>query len=200
MKTKYYIIITFLLMFISTNLFSQQDTTNKWYIPKSIRFQFAGNIGKFSVGPSWTFFKNKLELTSSIGYVPEYSGGKNIYISAAKAIYTPKLDINIKNFKIKPISVGVVYAHTFGESYWKYQTSETYPDGYYWWNVSNRFGLIYDIEVFLKIKKKHLKGLSIYFETCFWDLYLFSKFDNSNSKYFKIFETTTFGLGLKVYL
>jgi len=44
-----------------------------------------------------------------------------------------------------------------------------------------------------------LKGLSVYFEASFWDLYMFSQFDNSNNSYLNLWNTTTFGLGAKVF-
>ena len=203
MRIKYCILVTIIIMSFSANLYSQEpqaDTINKWYIPTHVRIQFAGNIGMFSAGPSWTFLKNNIELAYSIGYVPEFAARRDIYITAIKGIYTPKLDINInETTTIKPLSVGAVFTYTFGDRYSKYQDTNRYPNGYYWWNISYRIGLLYVAEIYTKINQKHLKGLSVYFEASFWDLYMFSQFDNSNNSYLNLWDTTTFGLGTKVF-
>lgn len=65
--------------------------------------------------------------------------------------------------------------------------------------LSYGIGLLYVAEIYTKINQKHLKGLSVYFEASFWDLYMFSKFDNSNNSYLNLWNTTTFGLGAKVF-
>lgn len=201
MRIKYSILVTVFIMSLSANLYSQAiktDTINKWYIPTHIRLQFAGNIGMFSAGPSWTLLKNNVELVYSIGYVPEFAARRDIYITAIKGIYTPKLDI-IKEITIKPLSVGVVVSYTFGDRYSKYQDTNKYSKEYYWWNTSYRVGLLYEAEFYIKTNKKLIKGLSIYFEANLWDLYLVSQFYTSNTSYFNLWDITTFGLGGKVF-
>lgn len=202
MRINYCILISVLIVSLSTDLYSldiKTDTMNKRYIPTHIRLQFAGNIGMFSSGPSWSLLKNNVELAHSIGYVPEFAAKRHIYITAIKCIYTSKLDINIKGATIKPLSVGAVFAYTFGDRYSKYQDTNRYPKGYYWWNTSYRVGLLYEAEIYIKTNQKFINGLSIYFEADFWDLYLFSQFDNSNNSYLNLWDTTTFGIGTKVF-
>jgi len=202
MRIKTCILVPVFIMSLSADLYSQEtkaDTIHKWYVPTHIRFQFAGNIGMFSVGPSWTLLKKNLELAPSIGYVPELDAGGDIYVTAFKVIYTPKLDVNIKKSIFKPFSVGAVFTYTFGDRYNKYHDTDRYPDGYYWWNTSYRFGFLYQAEIYTKINRKHISGLSIYFEASLWDLYMFSQFPNSNRSYLNLWDTTTFGLGTKVF-
>ncbi len=195
------IIVSFIMMCFSSGLNAQEERTitNKWYMPDHIRLQYAGHIGLISSGPAWTLLKNNFELAYSIGYVPEFAGGRDIYIAAFKGIYIPKLYFNIKKTIIKPLSAGAVFNYTFGERYSKYNGSKNYPKGYLWWNTSFRMGLLLESEIYVKIKQKHMKGLGFYIEASFWDLYILSLFDNHNSSYINLWDITTLGLGIKIY-
>jgi hypothetical protein len=198
-KTKVHI-LTILILLLSVNVLSQNANkvrTVKWYIPTSLQIQYAGNIGMISAGPSWTIFNNNAALVFSMGYVPGRLASSDIYIAALKAIYTPPLVINIKMIKLKPLALGAVCSYTFGDKFSKYQNTKLYSSDYYWWNTSYRFGFLYIAELYTPINKKYLRGVSIYFEASFWDLYLFSQFDHSNSSYLNLWDISSFGLGSK---
>ncbi len=203
MKIKIYISVLVVFILFSTSLFSQEikkDTINKWYKPTHCRLQYAGNIGMLSAGPSWSLFKKNLELTYSIGYSPEFATGSNIFTTSFKCYYTPKLNINIKDkVIIKPISIGSVVSHTFGEEYSRYQNTDMYPVDYYWWKTPYMNALVYEAQIHSKINGKNIKGVSLYFEVSLWDLYLFSLYDNSNITYLNLWDISTFGIGTKIY-
>ncbi|MCH8318295.1 MAG: hypothetical protein IIA88_07330 [Bacteroidetes bacterium] len=202
MKTTYNILIAVLLMLLTTNLNAQDletDSLKKLYIPSNVRLQYAGNIGMFSFGPSWSFFKNRVDFEYSIGFVPKFNAKQPIYITAIKGIYTPKLDFKIKKVIIKPLSVGLVFSYTFGKRFSKYQDTNKYPKGYYWWNTSYRFGLLYQAEVYTNINHKQIKGLSFYLEVSIWDLDIYSYTGNSNYSHLSLWDITTLGIGTKIF-
>ena len=159
------------LLFVSANLKAQKvenDSVKNWYQPQNTCFQFAGNIGMFSCGPSWTFLKEHLALTTSIGYVPRFFAEKAIYIFSIKAMYSPnrKLHINDK-LNINPLNLGFVVSHTLGNKYNKYLDFSKYSAGYYWWVPPLRSGLLYEIETNYQISKRYINKFGLYFQISF---------------------------------
>jgi hypothetical protein len=195
--------ITIYFTFLSLSLCAQEnksDTIHKWYRPTHIQLQFAGNIGMFSGGASWSLLKENIEIICSMGFVPELAVEKKIYITSIKTIYTPPLSIRFnKNMLFKPLGIGFIASYTLGERYYKYEETNKYEEGYYWWKVPFRSALLYNLEFYNKTNLKHVKGFSFYFETSFWDMYLFSVFGNSNTSELNLWEATTFGLGGKLF-
>ncbi len=191
----------FLLIFLNFSSYTQQtEKIKKWYKPNHVRVQFAGNIGMFSLASGWSFFNNNLELSLSLGYVPKFVTYKYIYITSFKAIYKyQKLDFHIKNIHFKPLAFGLATNNTIGKDYNKYQNSKLYSNNYYWWNISHRFALLYEAEVYIKLNTKYLNGLSIYFETSLWDLYLISYYANKNRSYLSLWDIVTFAIGTKLF-
>lgn len=193
--------ILFLLIFLNFSSNAQQfEKIKKWYQPNHFRIQFAGNIGMFSLASGWSCLNNHLELSTSLGYVPEFVTQKDIYITSFKAIYKyQKLDFHIKNIYFKPFAFGLATNYTIGKCYNKYQDSELYPHRYYWWNTSHRLALLYEAEIHVKLNTKYLNGLSMYFETSWWDLYLISYYDNKNRSYLNLWDIVTFAVGTKLF-
>lgn len=196
--------IASILLILVTVVLNAQDveinSIGKSFAPTNIRLQYAGNIGMFSIGPSWQFFKNRLGIGFSLGYVPKFSSNKPIYIASLKAAYTPNLNFNIKKLIVKPFSFGLVTSYTFGDRFNKYLNHNQYPDGYYWWNTAYRFGLFYEVEVGLKINSNTTNGLALYFEVSIWDLDIYNYTDNSNYNQLSPWSLITLGTGIKWYI
>ncbi len=203
MNRGYSILFTLWIILFSLDLYAQEnklDTIHKWYRPTHVQLQFAGNIGMFSTGVSWSLLKNNMEVRYSIGYVPESVADINIYVTSSKVIYTPPININVKkNIQFKPLAVGVITSHTLGKKYQQYEKTNRYPRGYYWWNVPFRNALLHNLEIHVKTDHKPIKGISLYLETSFWDVYLISVFSNSNTSVLNLWEATTFGVGGKLF-
>lgn len=193
-----------ILIFISIGLpllaAESESDTCKWYSPSHLRFQFAGNIGAISAGPSWISAQDKLELTVSLGYVPPAETGKTIHIAALKGVYKPKVEIKIRNLAIRPLALGMVTSYTFGDQYNKYQNRNHYPKGYYPWNPGWRTALLYEAEIFAPFEKGIFKGISFFSELTFWDLYVVSKFGNYNYSALSFRDIMTLGVGIKSFL
>jgi len=173
---------------------------NKWYVPSHVRLQFAGNIGMLSAGPAWSLFRERWVFSHTFGYVPGFSSGKGIFITATKVIFTPRLDLNMGEITFKPLSLGFITSYTFGDSYNKYRDRQTYPSDYYWWDPSLRTGLLYETGIYAKLDRKYLKGLGLFLEITFWDLYLVTKFSNTNKSYLNMRDIATFGIGTKLLM
>ena len=45
-------------------------TARKWYAPDAVTLQFAGNIGMFSIAPSYSFAQDSLMLNCSMAMCP----------------------------------------------------------------------------------------------------------------------------------
>jgi len=194
--------IIVVLFFINHDLTPQNVPSKKSakrFLPSHFRVQYAGNIGMISGGPAWSLFQNRLEIATSIGFVPESSFQSAIYITSLKGIYTPGFDIRFKRLIIKPIAIGLAFSHHMGRNYNRYQNTDLFPKNYYWWKVPYRFALLYQSEIYIKINKKYIEGFSFFFEASIWDLNLYSYIVNQNSSYLNIWDITTFGLGSKFY-
>ena len=183
-----------------------QDTLvsieKKWYVPSILRVQYAGEIGMLSAGPAWLLSKDRLELSYSLGFVPEFAGGKNIFVTALKFEYTPtpKWDIKLSDkFKLKPLSVGAFVSHTFGDTYNKYRDSDQYPKGYYWWNTVYRIGITYKAEICYSVQNKWVDKIGLYYEVGTLDLFMMSRWDNGNNQVVNLYNILFMSLGTKVY-
>jgi hypothetical protein len=199
-----YIILTIALLKSLTPVLIAQDSETpgfrKNYLPAQVNLQFAGNIGMFSFGPSWNILGNKAILGITSGFVPKFEAEQAIFITALKAYYTPHFNLEFKNFTIKPLSAGLAFSYTFGNRFNKYQDPNNYPLGYYWWNPSSRFGLLYQAEINTKKDSKFINALSFYIEASIWDLDLYSYFGNYNYSYLKFWDIPTLGAGTKILL
>jgi len=192
----------YLLIVLTTNVDAQDletDSLKKRYIPSNIRLQYAGNIGMFSIGPSWSFFKKRIDFEYSMGFVPKFDAEQTIYITAIKGIYIPKLDFRVRKVIIKPLSVGLTFSYTFGNRFNKYQDTDQYPKGYYWWGTSRRYALLYRADIYAKINEKKIKGLSFYLEASIWDLGFYNYAHSSNYSQLSLWDVTTLGIGTKIY-
>lgn len=183
-----------LVMFLSTIVHAQVDSLKPWYKPANISMQFAGNVGMFSISPTWDIGNKPFNIGVSFGYVPKLEAQKAIYISALKVAYAPKLSFKIKKMTLTPFNAGLVSSYTFGERFNKY------PKRSYWWNTAFRFGVFNQTALSIPIDSKHIHDLALYFEVSSWDLDIYSYGGNSNYKQLSAWSLIIFGFGTKLYL
>ncbi|MGB0403641.1 MAG: hypothetical protein ACPGEG_06040 [Salibacteraceae bacterium] len=188
----------------STTIYSQDlsdSITSKWYLPKYIKVQYAGNVGFISLGPSWSFYDEKLDVNFLVGYVPKFSNDKAIFSTTLKINLTPqKLTVNLgENICLNPFGIGLTLNHTHGKKFNKYGNTNQYEQGYYWWGVplSSAFNLQSELQ--LKLKSKHLKRVSFYFEFTYWDVYFYSQLSKENIGVISFWDASTLGFGTKIY-
>ena len=196
MKTIYKILLVVNILYSTSNVYSQ-GKNKRSYFPSYIGLQYAGNIGKYTVLPSWSIINNQISLEASLGFVPNSGDENDIYITSFKALYVPKVKFRSYSIIVKPITVGFAVSYTHGKQFSKYWVSENYPDDYYWWNTSFRYAFVYQTEISKAINTKLINTVSFYFEASIWDLELYSYGTNSNYKYFSLYEIITLGVGIR---
>jgi hypothetical protein len=81
--------LLWLLVFLIPALGQAQDsftgnTTRPWYYPDHAVVQFAGNIGLLSVGPGYSFLRDRVDAEALYGLVPGLEGRTSIHILTAK--------------------------------------------------------------------------------------------------------------------
>lgn len=191
--------VLLLLLLCTQSVLGQEDSTkvNNTYAPDLIRLQFAGNIGLVSAGASWLILKDKIEIGAALGLVPRTSISETIYTTSLKVMYSPKWSKNYGRFSWEPLSVGVVGCRHSGLDLSLYRDNEYYPDNYYWWGIKSRFGLALDTEINMSLEWGPFSNISLYLESTFWDVYLFSLYANENDAYLGFKDLVVMGTGLK---
>ena len=192
-----YFLIVLIIFFISIKLHANNSEHKTSFIPKKLHFQYAGNLGFLSFGPSWSFLKNSIDLEYSIGYVPKFQSTKPIYVSSIKGIYNPTFLLNIKKITFIPLNFGGVVSHVYGERVNKYQNKKQYEKNPYWWIPSLRWGVLSQTSLNYTIENSTLKTINFYFETSVWDLNIYNYFSNSNHKTLSPTQLITFAIGSK---
>lgn len=73
--------------------------------PRTLIWQFAGNIGMHSVGAEWNVLKDQLIVGSAIGYVPDSRSIEPLFIGTLQVKYTSKVKIKVSEaIDIKPLN------------------------------------------------------------------------------------------------
>ncbi len=191
----------------TSSLDSANNTTamtyiRSWLQPSAVTTQFAGNVGYFSGGPVWNIYKNKLELSGLVGFIPtEYSRTDHV-IFTLKLNYRFKTAISLdENTVIKPFNPGILSTRFFGEHFTRYRDEEKYADYYYRWGPYLRLGFSNEIHISRKLNHKWFEKVSFYLDTSFWDLDINSYVAHKNykSKVMDFEDLITLGLGFTTY-
>ncbi len=111
----------------------------KWYAPDALTVQFAGNLGMFSIAPSYSFVHDKVNAELFYGYVPKFEAEEALHILTLKGIYKPFRKVALGNdFSVTPLRVGLGLSYYF-RSQFSTNWSGAYPSNdYYWWTSSLR--------------------------------------------------------------
>jgi hypothetical protein len=114
-------------------------TTRKWFAPDAVTLQFAGNLGMFSIAPSYSFAQDKLNAELFYGFVPKFDAEEALHLLTLKGIYKPVRKVALKNdFSLTPLRVGLGLSYYF-RSQFSTNWSSAYPTSdYYWWTSSLR--------------------------------------------------------------
>lgn len=180
-----------LLLLISFFTSAQIPKEKKWYSPEGLTIMYAGGFGMLSAGPVF-YHGNKLESSLTFGYTPAAYGN----------IATINLLSGFKGFEIgknKKISAQLLKAGVFvnfniGNNI-PLKWPDVYPEKYYWWNSSMRFGPY--IDTGLKYSPAmHKFNYNIFFHCNTNDLYLASYI--LNPKTLSIYDILVFGIGIKI--
>ncbi|MCX2745282.1 hypothetical protein OO013_15495 [Mangrovivirga sp. M17] len=196
MKTisKFILILLFQIPFESKSQIDLQ--------PDFVNFQYAGNFGFISFGGGYDLLKPEkpthLNLGFYFGYLPEKIGGIEEYSLNTKLTYIPdvRIDINDK-VDLNFFSVGLFINYAFGDNYFN-RWSSHYPDGYYWWTPSVRFGVFVGGGLNIKKGNSDKDFISLYYDFSTHDLELVSYVQNTD--YLSPLSIFNLSLGAIIYL
>lgn len=171
-------------------------TARKWYAPDAVTLQFAGNIGMFSIAPSYSFAQDRLNAELFYGYVPKFDAEEALHALTLKGIYKPFRPVPLKGgFSLTPLRLGLGLSYYF-RSQFSTNWSNAYPTSdYYWWTSSLRltgsFGpaLHYSLPA-----SKSFSEPSLYGELNTYDLIVTSAFKD---KTLTTWDILSFSLGLR---
>lgn len=159
--------LLFYLFFLIPCLITQgQDSLQKFenrnIFPDHTKFQFAGNIGFFSVGFGYLSFNDYLNTELLYGQVPSFiSGSKSIHkITLKNTVHLYKF--TVKTLTLSPIA-GVAGSMELGQNSYRILPKH-YPSGYYGTNSLHAtfFG---GLNLHKKFdQSKNVKGMDFYGE------------------------------------
>lgn len=185
-----------LILLLAESLQAQNNIQRKWYVPDHVKGQFAGNIGFLSIGAGYLHGNQHLETDIYLGYLPESIGGDHIISMSAKMTYSPwKIPIQ-QDWAVVPFSVGPYLSYSFGSQF-DTILPDIYPDGYYWWATSLRFGIFAGGR--MSKATPHLNkisGIEFYYEVGTYDLEFLSYIQNTD--YLGVTDIISLSLGVKV--
>ena len=132
--------------------------------------QFAGNIGMFSGGASYSFAKDKINTDLVYGVVPKLDAQEMLHILTLRGIYKPfkKVPLNDK-YSLTPLRVGLGVSYYFRDQV-STTWSKDYPDAYYWWVSSLRMTGSIGLGINRSISNSKIKEVSLYTEAGTYDL------------------------------
>jgi hypothetical protein len=170
-----------------------QERNFKRILPDHINLQYGGGIGFISIGAGYCNKKDKLEGELYYGYLPRSIGGVRIHSLSAKFIWIP-VHLSIKNnYKIEPLTTGILVNYNFGRQYFGFDP-ENYPYKYYSFPtaistaifIGSRFG-------FNKPGK-----LSVYYEVLSFDREILSLLTNTKSLDISDILNLSFGIRIDI--
>jgi hypothetical protein len=183
-----------LMSLFSSEGMAQTDSTKKsgkWYKPAGVVAEYAGGFGVFSAGILFEPFK-KYEISLTAGHTPPEFG--NIWTANLLISYEPWKVSVTDNLSVSLLKSGVFTSVNFNRNIPLTWTKD-YPEDYYWWSSSFRFGPFINTE--LKLKPENSKMNYIYFFRCLTnDLYLAGII--TNYKELGIKDILVLGMGFKV--
>lgn len=156
-------------------------TESYWsrFIPDQAKFQFAGSMGMFSVGPGLSYGKKtQWETDLFIGYIPKIDNMKGHITLTLKQTYTPfRVTLNDK-FSYEPLTAGIYMNKIFGKYFWEKLPSK-YPRNYYFWATNTRFNVFIGQAVSFQPSKESARNWSFFYEVNTNDLYILSAYGNN---------------------
>ncbi|GAA4438328.1 hypothetical protein GCM10023188_33620 [Pontibacter saemangeumensis] len=168
----------------------------KWYAPDAVTLQFAGNIGMFSIAPSYSFAHDKLNAELFYGFVPKFDATEELHILTLKGIYKPFGQVPLKEkLSLTPLRVGMGVSYYF-RSQFETNWSNAYPtNDYYWWTSSLRLtGSLGPALNYSLPESKNFREISLYGDLNTYDLIVTSAVKD---KTLTAWDIVSFGIGLR---
>lgn len=177
----------------------QEKYRSNWarLIPRYNKFQYAGEMGLFSLGCGWDYGRNKQWETDILfGYLPKFKGKEWHITFTLKENYIPwKFALGRSKWEMEPFTVSLYINKIFGYEFWS-KEPDKYPDRYYNIATNLRFNLAFGQRIKFKWKPFGLTDhVTLFYEICTNDLYIVSYFTN---KYLGLTDIFSLSLGIKL--
>ena len=163
------------------------NTDRKWFYPDHMVVQFAGNIGMLSVGPGYSYLKDKVRTDILYGFVPGFEETTSIHILTAKTSYHPFNITLFDDYAFQPLRIGTGVSYSVGQQFYT-TLPKKYPDAYYWWASSLRLTPFIGASVSRKAGSDAalVKRVELYTELGTTDLDIVNKIGNKSLSYWDI--------------
>lgn len=169
-------------------------------IPKGNKLQFAGNMGMFSLGPTWIYGKNRQwETTLMLGFIPKHSSDKVRLTFTLKEDFVPwsiKLPCRLSWIEFKPLATGIYLNTVLSNEFWT-SLPKKYPNGYYWFATRLRPNIYLGERLEFNIpesRRQIAKSICVFYEISTCDYFIIQKIHN---KHFSPEKFLTLSLGLQ---
>ncbi len=167
-------------------------------IPTQSIFQYAGNMGLFSIGVGWNYGRHKQwETNLLVGYLPRYRSARSKITMTLKENYIPWRVPLGELWVFEPLTCGLYLNTVFGNEFWGRQPKR-YPYKYYEaLSTEARINVFLGERIGIKIpknKRKFVKGITLFYELSTCDLYIRSMIQDSNVK---LWDIVGLSLGVK---
>lgn len=151
-------------------------------IPAYSKFQFAGNMGMFSLGIGWQYGKSEQWETDILfGIIPKHQSSKAKFTFTLKQNYTPWKIIENEHCFIEPLSCGIYFNSVFSDEFWN-NAPDKYPNGYYWFSTKIRTNIFIGQRITFKIplnKRKFARTITFFYEISTHDFAIIQAIKNS---------------------
>lgn len=176
----------------------QEKYRSSWarLIPRYNKFQYAGEMGLFSLGCGWDYGRRKQwETDILLGYLPKFDGKEWHITFTLKENYIPwKIALWKSDWILEPFTASLYINKIFGNEFWS-KEPDKYPDRYYNVATNLRFNIAFGQRIKFKGKPLGLSDhITFFYEICTNDLYLVSYFTN---KYLGLTDIFSLSLGIK---
>jgi len=191
-----YTIIAVILLSTSVlangSMTEQDSVKRKWYVPRSAKIQYAGNIGFMAIGATYYIVDNWYQVSLMYGITSSHSETDRLNTLALKNTFLIK-KFHYKNITFSPtagLSVNLASTHN---TYRKFP--DHFPDQYYFQNKIH-FAPFVGGMIYYPLPNKTIKGIDFYAEVGTMDNYLLEAIRTDYVKYSDIWNLS---LGVSLY-
>ena len=170
-------------------------------IPKQLIFQYAGNMGMFSVGLGWDYGHHRnYETNLLFGYLPKFNSSSAKMTMTIKQNFIPWHAPIDDVITFEPFTCGIYFNTVFGSEFWQSQPKR-YPDSYYdFLSTKVRINIFIGERLTLNVpdsRRKFIKGITAFYEVSTCDLYIRAMIQD---KQVSLWDIIGLSLGLKFQL
>lgn len=152
-------------------------------IPDYAKIQTTGGMGLISVGPGWSYGRNRQwETDLLLGIIPRHSSKSAKMTLTLKEGFNPwRIGSSGGRLSFEPLSTGLYINMVMGSDFWM-SDPDKYPQGYYWFSTRMRFHIFLGQRLTYNIphhKRVFCSSVTAFYELSTCDLYVIQAVKNS---------------------